>query len=360
MATPKSLAKELIARFSLRSGVAAVVRRLNGTSGCPLILYYHRVCEPGSAPLPDLAVNSRIFEHQLEFLKEEFRLLSLDAAVEGLVNGKTASSRDVALTFDDGYRDNYTCAYPILKKYGVPATIFVTTGFIESKREFWWDRLASLLERARGVTLDWESLPSDIFPRKVAHLLRRVAAGKVSLSAVTNCLKAQGARRVDQVIAYLQEAVGPVPPSLPAEFLSWKEIREMAGNGISFGSHSHSHTVLTALGDEAVVRELRVSKTIIRDQIGKEPTGFAYPDGWFDERTRRLVMAAGYHYAVQTHRAVPRHCLDAYSIPRRMVANGHSRGHLEEFSNAIFASELAGVFDLLFLRSLRARNPYGR
>lgn len=354
----KHLVKEVAAALMDRLGL---LRRL-GDPRQPLVLYFHHVSPPGRLRhyIADLTVSAATFECQISFLRDRFNVIPLEAVVHRLADGTGPSGRDLAITFDDGYLDNYTWAYPILKKHGVPATIFIATAHVGSSRPFWWQTLASLLEWAGAAGVDFERLPPDLFPAPLAGLLRRALRDPMALTGVTNYLKSLGTSPRCRILAALEEHIRPDSSQrrLPRLFLSWHEMKEMTDHGITFGSHSHTHPVLTELSDEELSRELTVSRALIQDHLGLEASAFSYPDGWADARVRTHVIGAGYKYAVQTGREFSSGSLDVYAIPRRMVKEAHARSRFGEFSGSLFAAELAGVFDRLFLRHRRARNPY--
>jgi len=111
------------------------------------ILVNHRVCQKiDEWALKSLFINSRNFEKQIQYLCENFRILSLFELVQSIKSGKTLPEKSVVITFDDGYKDVYLSAYPILRKYNIPATIFLVTGHITSQNPFWWDKIAYALD----------------------------------------------------------------------------------------------------------------------------------------------------------------------------------------------------------------------
>jgi len=137
----KHLPKEILAVFlySMRRRRPYSLNR--DGDGHPLILYYHRVCnqEDDVLGLPDLIVSEDNFKKQVAFIKEYFNVLPLDVIVEQIKKGSRPSYCDIAITFDDGYIDTYRYAYPVLKHYGLPATVFLTTRYVNSSNLFWCD-----------------------------------------------------------------------------------------------------------------------------------------------------------------------------------------------------------------------------
>lgn len=360
--SPKLLGKEIVAVLLYRIGFRTPLSLKNSRGRIPRILYYHSVCDFQKDPLrvPDLAISIDNFEKQMEFIKEEFNVLPLDVIVDRFKKGK-ATYREMAITFDDGYLDNYTHAYPILKKYGLPATIFITTGYIGSNRLFWWDKLALTLKAARDKKINWQTLPSSLFTDELKGLLSKAATQGTSLTSLTNYLKSIGAKSREEVIGYLDKNI-PNKDSLsppPRLFLSWEEINEMRDNGVSFGSHTNTHPVLTEIPAERAREEIIVSKQILEESIGRKVSAFAYPDGCLNDEVKKIVEDAGYGYALQTGRYLNVYDNDRFAIPRKKIKEGHSIGLFGKFSAALFSMELSGVGDILLKRNERGKNPYG-
>jgi peptidoglycan/xylan/chitin deacetylase (PgdA/CDA1 family) len=327
----------------------------------PIVVYYHRVCgRENDLSSREIIISKETFEKQIEFLKNNFNIVPLEAIVDRMKSGAIRFSGDLVITFDDGYIDNYTHAYPILKKHGVPATIFITTDYIGTDRFFWWDRIHRLTreicKRKEGlIEINDHSIPEDFKP-----LLEQFCKGRSTFTPITDYLKKKGKKVRDDIINRLEERLGLVEnqEKKVRQFLSWEEVKEMQNNGITFGSHSHTHPVLTESSDDDVLKELTLSKKMIEEATGTIAWAFAYPDGWFDDRLKDLVMRAGYTCAFQTSRRPIHGKVDLFAIPRKMVKEGHSRGYGNRFSEAVFAAELSGLFDFIFVRELRKKNPY--
>lgn len=351
-----------LATVFYKTGFISILYRFKTKYWGPNILYYHRVCEDGEECISssEITVSKETFEKQIGFLKNSFNILPLDVIVDQMENGIIPSLDDIAITFDDGYIDNYKQAYPILKKYGVPATIFVTTGYVGSSKLFWWDKVYQMVNIIKNRLVDWESMPSDLFPDEFKALLRKNLKRRISFNAITDYLKRVGTTKRDEIITYLENEFFPSKnhEANSRLFLSWEEMKEMHNNGITFGSHTHTHPVLTEMSDEEVTQELTISKRLIREGIGAEVKAFSYPDGWFDGRVKQLVIKAGYECAFQTSRVKSTNSQDLFEIPRKMVKEGHSRGYFKLFSPALFQMELYRIFDCLFVRKKRRRNPY--
>lgn len=255
-----------------------------------LILAYHRV----SSSIGDRAYMSlpaEVFERHIRFIKENFEPVPLGEALKA-VSKNDRGKIYAAITIDDGYMDNYLYAYPVLKKYGVPATIFLTTDFIGTRHVFWWDRIFNILlspgAKDAKVTIDSKSfyLNSDGFRQT-----------KMTADRLNAFLRTKNEREIDEIILRLEKQFSEMSKPAPCEMLGWKEIREMSGNGITFGSHTKTHRNLCLLKDEEVFEELIGSKRKIEKKICSDVTGLAYPFGIFDERVKDIVREAGFGYA---------------------------------------------------------------
>ncbi|MGA8849160.1 MAG: polysaccharide deacetylase family protein [Dehalococcoidia bacterium] len=250
------------------------------------ILMYHRVC-PHTDNWSLESLNPRSFHKQIEYLSHGYEFLRLDALVECIHQRKSLPEKAVVITFDDGYKDNYLYAYPILKKYRIPATIFLSTGYIDKSRLFWWDEIRYIINNTTAVQLDLDEL------------------GKYSLCPANRCragfiisdkLKDLPGGRKNVLIAKLTNICQvSIPPSLGTEFvLSWDEVGEMSNDCIAFGAHTVNHPILTNVPLEQARWEITQSKKDIEERLGKEVTAFSYPYGDFNPKIVKLVQESGF------------------------------------------------------------------
>jgi peptidoglycan/xylan/chitin deacetylase (PgdA/CDA1 family) len=292
---------------------SAVASLLSGTGGvrCGLrrigrqragILMYHRILPPGSSAReiePGMYVRADSFEKHLRFLARNCSPVTLEEILPAL--GKPAAKPVCALTFDDGWRDFYRHAFPLLKSYNIPATVFLPTGYIGSGRWFWTDRLMRLLSRKPPHPSEYGARrPSHPLARRVLSLCGR--AGK-EVDAVVAAMKSCGQEEIELILREVSRSLGAA--SVPKEdlFLDWKEVREMADSGlVGFGSHTVSHRILTTLDDQAVRVELAESrrKLLAEKVVSPGFLPFCYPNGNYTERIAGMVRDAGYSLAVTT------------------------------------------------------------
>jgi peptidoglycan/xylan/chitin deacetylase (PgdA/CDA1 family) len=202
------------------------------------------------------------------------------------------------ITFDDGWLDNYLYAYPVLKRYGIPATIFLPTEFIGTHRWFWPDQISYLLGHDQRDQRN--GLLDSLTARYPWLEPRNGRQGKKHLDAVIERCKPLPESEIQEIIRQLSEAL---KLKLPEEriLLNWEEIREMSTNGISFGSHSCSHKILAKLSVQEIDREVRDSLRMLKEKKINDIPVFCYPNGDYTVEISNRVKQAGYQAAVGTH-----------------------------------------------------------
>lgn len=259
------------------------------TSAHPRVLMYHRVL-PGDKTEGALA--PEIFRWQLAMLATHFNVQPLDALIESHQKGRMAPY-SVAITFDDGYSDFNEFALPELKAAGLPATLFVTTGFVDGTQWMWPD----MLKWALGNTslTEWMAPNGRHFRLPLEKLGAWHAAADQAL-ALSNedrygFIKACCASLGVQV---------PVKPAGVYAPLTWQDLRAMPADLISVGSHTVTHPIMSRLAPDLVEQELVLSKRHIEEQLDREVTGFCYPNGMRADVSPSVAAAvskAGYRYA---------------------------------------------------------------
>lgn len=287
----KALAAFVANRSRFLDAYAFLRRKL--TKSQVAILMYHRVSpRPDGWSLEPLSPPS--FEEQAEYFCRNYEMLPLDKLVSYLRQGKALPEKAVAITFDDGYRDNYLHAYPILKKYNIPATVFLTTGCIGTDKLFWWDRVGYLIHHTTVSQLDLAELGS--YPLRSE--LDRFRAGSI----IAKRLKKMPEETKNLLVEKLADICRvEIPPDLARGLiLSWDEIMEMNNDGIAFGAHSVTHPILTKIPSEQAQYEITQSKRAIEEKLGQEVTAFSYPNGDFNDSIDKVVRESGYACAVTT------------------------------------------------------------
>jgi peptidoglycan/xylan/chitin deacetylase (PgdA/CDA1 family) len=317
-------------------GLRRHIRRLlgDGPGSAPVILMYHRIADPACDPWA-LSVSRVRFEEQMRTLKARRIPLSLGDFVSRLKDG-TLPRQAVAVTFDDGYIDNLRVAKPILEAVGIPATVFVTTGYLGKREEFWWDELTRLIlgRRAAGegvvviggrscaVNLpelrDDQSLRSTWRAWEPPRTPRQLLYVEIwrALQALTRDARERGMDEVRRLFG-TESAPETDFPMTPAEVGHLA-----AGSRIDIGAHSKTHQPLTTLPIEARRSEIAESRSACESIVGKPIDGFAYPHGDLDTLTKDLVRNSGFEWACSTEQAAvnPRQ-FDLFNLPRLQTLN---------------------------------------
>jgi peptidoglycan/xylan/chitin deacetylase (PgdA/CDA1 family) len=274
------------------TGMFDLFRLLNRNRA--LILTYHRFSANGYGEHTSAAA----FNEQLAYLKAHYQVVPLSRIVERLyVNGSLPPGM-AAITIDDGYSDSYEIAYPLLKRYGVPATIFLVTDFVERYVWMWTDKVRYITAQACAqkfnIAIDGDQLRFELDDHN-----SRVAASE-RITAALKRLSEEMKEETIKELASLLDVIIPATPPDDFSAVSWEEVHEMARNGIEFGSHTLTHPILTNVGDERLRQELTESRTHIEAVLRRRVDQFCYPNGDYNERVAREVAEAGYNSAVTT------------------------------------------------------------
>lgn len=278
-------------------------------SRCISILIYHRVVPEPDALLPDLP-DAREFDRQLAALQRWFTPLPLREAAARLRDG-TLPPRAACVTFDDGYADNAEVALPVLRRRGVPATFFVSTGFIDGGR-MWNDSVIETIRRRPDDVLDARSIGLDAIDISTTEARRR-AIGQV-LSGLKYLPQEERQERVDELAAQATR-------SLPADLMmTTAQLRSLRASGMEIGAHTVTHPILARLDPERARSEISEGKRRLEAITGNPVTLFAYPNGKprqdYGAEHVAMVRELGFEAAVSTAWGVAHAGSDAFQLPR--------------------------------------------
>lgn len=288
-----SLVRAFADRYSL--DLNGRLPRLRQRPGVPFqILIYHRV-NATRDPLQLDALHVVQFERQMAHLARHYRVMPLSEVSRKAETGDLPP-RVVCVTFDDGYRDNFVHAFPILRKHAIPATIFLTTGGIGTGELLWHDQVLMAFTRTREPSFD------ESWGRR-SHPIASTEQKREAAYRILRRLMAMNQEDRLRAISELQSALGVPEVSDPQLMLDWNQVREMRGAGIEFGSHTVSHPILSREQADRVWWELVHSKATLEAALQEEVALFAYPNGKagdYTPQTVDLVRRAGYRCAVTT------------------------------------------------------------
>ena len=302
LANLKAAAWRMLAGSYYCSGLPHVRHR-----GRVAILTYHRVVSDDMVRTehiqPGMYVRAQSFETQMAYLSRRFVVLSLDDLLE-LWRADRLDDRKsyCVITFDDGWQDNYRYAFPVLRKHGLPATIFLATDFIGTTRWFWPDQLAFMLggsgwrtgrEVRMALATALEEMPEIGEPERGKLRLRCRSKDPIDPDALIEWCKKLRPPVVGQFVDRLSRALHVGLPVWRV-LLDWDEVREMAGQGMTFGSHSCSHRIMTQIPLAEAKKELIDSRQAMLLQGVKPVPVFCYPNGNHDQSIKALVRENGY------------------------------------------------------------------
>lgn len=319
-------ARYVISNMLERTGAnaAALARRRDSLT----VLCYHRVIgadDPArSRTHPAMITSKQVFERQMDIITREFRPVTVDDAIAWLEGRAEIAPRAVLVTFDDGWADTYTNAFPVMKDLGMPGVVFLATGLVGTNDRQWADAAYEYIAARAGL---------DAASREVERL-KSVPSSERS------------------------ESLSRFRPSALSRFgnspnLTWPQVEKMASHGFEFGSHTRTHLVLPNEPEEDIIKELRLSADDIAARLGRRPSAFVYPDGQYDKRTAELVQDAGYTVAFTTDEGLVTRGSARFASPRLCVHDGVSTAPNGAFSRAMFLTYLAGTIPRRYRRRPR-------
>jgi peptidoglycan/xylan/chitin deacetylase (PgdA/CDA1 family) len=289
------------------------------------ILYYHRVNDENDPFFP--ALSTATFEAQMRFLRKSYRVVGLTELVRRLRDGPAEPV--LAITFDDGYRDNYLNAFPILKRYGLPATIFLTTGSMDTGEPIWFERLALGMKNTPRESIDLEF--SSLKRISLRTLTERLNANNQLLSVLR---RLPDPDRRQFLADILRQVTTRDDGERYWKMLTWDDVRLMSAHDIDFGGHTVTHPFLSRLTSDEFYWEVSECKRRIEDELQLPSEHFAYPSGReedFGLANKALVRKAGYRAAMTTIWGVNNSSTDPFEL---------RRGGPWEESKALFAYKL--------------------
>lgn len=259
------------------------------------ILVYHRVNDDKDPFFP--AVPTDVFANQMDYISSHYNIFSLEEAIERMKR-EDVPDNAVVVTFDDGYKDNYLNASPILCKLLIPATIFVATDAIGSKRILWHDRVFSAFRESPMSFLDgFGNRPKGY---SLVTLEEKLYAQREILYFLQSLNDRERLFWIDRLVEKLRVTDRKQTPDL---MLTWEEIQSMHEGGIFFGAHTVTHSILSKLSTNKAREEIYGAKRILEEKLGIPVKTFAYPNGRredFNEATKDLLREAGYLCALTT------------------------------------------------------------
>jgi|TARA_R100000093_G_scaffold71777_1_gene48964 peptidoglycan/xylan/chitin deacetylase (PgdA/CDA1 family) len=259
----------------------------------PKILMFHRISDGHNK----LGIDQELFEAQIGYIAKNFDVISMKQMVDELRSG-TIHNNAVAITFDDGHADFYKLAWPMLKRYKLSATLYITTGFIDQTCWLWPDALRYMVENTKE-----DNCRIDDGSNKKVEL----AFPDSAWSRLADYALSLGVEQRQRFLEKLSEKLNVPLPDYPVEpyfGCSWSQIREMVAEGLDVGSHSITHPILSALSKADLEKELYGSGKKIEKELGFFPEGICYPNGAPQDISEQVIESAkilGYQYGLMAY-----------------------------------------------------------
>lgn len=291
-----------------------------------LILNYHRIGNPHASLLDRnlWSATDDDFDAQIAMIARNYQVIGLDELDSALHCRRGCF---VMVTFDDGYLDNYTNAFPILQAHGVPATFFITTGFLDIPSVPWWDEIAWMVRTSSLEALDvnrWTTTPVPFDdPHRETAIGRLLAIYKGLSGSVTS-----------DYLDFLGDALrtGRCPAQIARElWMSWDNIREMKKSGMTFGGHTVTHPILTNVSAEQQADEIGTCRRRLIEELGDPIDAFSYPVGGlksFNSVSREALQRHGFKWGFTFMGGYCRHGHDdKFAIPRTAIETDIDQSH---------------------------------
>lgn len=285
------------------------------------ILAYHGVTDKASTGIENFQgkhLTAEEFERQMRALKEQAGLLSLRDLVEAYAVGDDPDG--VIVTFDDAYRNNVTVALPILERYQVPTTFFLSTGFIGMDRMFWVDEVEQAIDQTDAAVIDFTAAGLTCFALDTRE------ARMLAVTEIKAHLKRVPEDEKNRLLALLKAAAMPRSGSVKSanyETMSWDDVRRLAESSIvELGGHTIDHAILSRLSEDQIREQVVRSKEQLEDETGCDITLFAYPNGGAADYTPasiEILKDSGYICACTTLPGVNTSETSVYELRRTMA-----------------------------------------
>lgn len=283
MSVAKTIARTVVYPLITTLGLERLFATLNKNN--KLVLVYHGVVDNPDHSLSPGPIATSQFQQHLVYFKKYFDVVSLDMIFEMYRSDYTPKRKTIAITFDDGYENNYTNAFPLLKQMNVPATIFVVSQLVEGNYITWYDFLFLVRKHLKAELIDTSVVGANRIKNfdKLLDLTKSLNVGNRE-------------KLMNEIRRILPQK--DYTASYPPEYwrlMNKAQLKEMANSSfIEIGAHTHNHPNLGRIDMESAKAELLTCKTLLEDTIQKEVKSIAYPDGSYNDEIKQLSLKLGY------------------------------------------------------------------
>lgn len=301
------------------------------------IVTFHRVLPPdllAEYPIPSIAVTPHELDWFIRLFDQHYTLGTLGEMATRFTLGDRPERPLLAITFDDGQRDNFEHARPVLARHGAQASFFVVADATENDQTLWHDRVAYGVSALRARDA-----------RRAAALLSELGVSREDAdpeNAAVGLLKAREPEARERWIALVEAAhEGARRPSWDG-MMSWQQLKQLHAEGHEIGSHSQTHPILPLVSDARLQDEVAGSRQLMRQKLQFEIESFCYPNGDCDARVIQAVKVAGYRHAVTTRYGINHPGASHYTWKRFDIQSRHARAASGELSESRILLRLTG------------------
>lgn len=278
-----------------------------------VVLMYHRVLsedtKSNTFSHDGIIVNVDTFETHIQYLNKIFNVVTLQEFTEKFIKGASYDKPVCLITFDDGWKDNYIYAYPILKKYDTPATVFLPANYIDTDNTFWQEGLNRML-----IDIYYMGKKGEKYYDRFFKLLNRYDLQYIMnlsedrlRSSIAEAVNRKKKMSYDEVERMMEDISNNTESLTNGRencdtFLRWEEIIQMKKDGISFGSHGLNHKILTNISFDEARNEIAESKSILEKMLRDDVYAFSYPNGNYNQEIVEFIKSSGYKIAFITEK----------------------------------------------------------
>jgi len=335
------LFKIILSAILYYSRIVILFERLKSRRGIK-ILSYHKISDNYPDWL-DLSTKVSTFEIHLDYLKKYYHIISLKEAINLLETKQKIYERAIVITFDDGYKCIYKNAFPLLKKYKIPATIFLTVNPPEYKEPLWFECVVYAINNTSRKTLNLEPLG---LKKYLIDTLKEKKGTTEQIVAYAKKLDKKDRENLIQTI-FKELQANLYDSKITDEMLSWEEIKEMKESGLSIGIHTMSHSILTNISLEEARYEICQSKKIVEERIGEQVHFFAYPNGgWNDFNSDIINLLKNNQFSCACTLVNGTNNTNLFTLRRTNIYEGLTTDMLGSFFKPLFVTEISGILHL--------------
>ena len=335
--------KHLLRKTTRTAGFAAFISLLERLAprraGLLRVLTYHRLARPDALPDADPALISAApdeFECQMKWLARRYQPVGLAQVYEAFAGGPPLPAQSVLITFDDAYRDFADLAWPVLRRLGLPVTLFVPTGYPDQpEREFWWDRLYRAIRHTHVtcITIGRREhrlrtrQERDAAHRSIVSYLKALPHEELETTIERIGRDLEATRRIASPIAGASEGRENLPRSMDgSDVLGWNALRQLAAEGVSVCPHTRTHPLLNRVTLDRARAEATGSLADLEREIGPTLPVLAYPAGGCSTELARALENDGFRLAFTTDPG-PNRLNDCDPLRLRRIHIGRHTSH---------------------------------